>query len=69
MLVYVLLSAFFLSRPDSCASSLLPVPSPPQRGAGLQPWLAAEEVFAVLPRLTCLQDVGGLSDSVAAFLC
>lgn len=49
MVVYVLLSAFFI---HSSAISLLPISSPPQRGAELQPRLAAEEDFPVLLCLT-----------------
>lgn len=54
MVVYVLLSAFFIHSLDSSAISLLPVPSPPQHGAELQPRLAAEEDLAALPCLTWL---------------
>lgn len=52
MVVYVLLSAFFIHSLDSSAISLLPISSPPQRGAELQPRLAAEEDVPVLLCLT-----------------
>lgn len=43
---------FFIQSMDSSAISLLPIPSPPHRGAELQP--RAEEDFTALPRLTWL---------------
>lgn len=55
MVVYVLLSAFLIHSLDSSAISLLPISSPPQHGAELQPRIVAEEDLPVLDMtLRCL---------------